>query len=149
MKHGLNDFLSVLFYPYYYLSLSFIKRCQRLFFSVRVHLHSELSFMDVYNICVRALEICFLYMLFNLAPLVHQRFKCYFQSDVEVCRNIEVCGVLSVPDGKGWGSFSLGIAVFRRLWLLRVFSHRRLGVMCLLWCAFSGLDSDSVTRDVA
>lgn len=70
------------------------------FFSVRMHLHSELSLMNVYNICVRALEIWFLYMLSKLAPLVHQRLKCYFQSNVEVCKNIEVCDVLSVPDGR-------------------------------------------------
>lgn len=99
VKYGLNDFITVLFYPQYYLSLSHTKRCQRLFFQ-SVHLHSELSLISVYNFCVRALKSLFFTCFFTLAPQVHQRLKCCFQSSVEVCRNIEVCCVLSVSDGR-------------------------------------------------
>lgn len=82
----------------------------------------------------KSIKICFLYMLFKLAPLVHQRLKCYFQSSVEVCRNIEVFCVLSASDGKAWGSFSLygNCCLQKALVAESVFSHTRLGVMCLL-----------------
>lgn len=109
----------------------FYQKMSEAFFQ-SVHLHSELSLKNVY-ICVRALQICFLYMLFKLAPLIHQKLKCYFQSGEEVRRNIEDCCVLSVSDGKAWGSFSLceDCCLQKALVAETVFSHKRLGLMCL------------------